>query len=101
MEKLEKLILITLYMVALTFCMTGIAGAVQYIKSPPLEEVIKTPIGDVKRGTVTRVPLITWGGDEATILANGNARKTVRESIFGKKRLETWILSERMISKNR
>ncbi len=94
MEIIKKFLLITCYMVAITFCLTGISDAVQYINAPPLEEVIKVSIGNVKSGPVTRVPLITWGGDEATILANGNAKKTAKESIFGKKGLNLALVRE-------
>lgn len=34
------------------------------------------------------LPVITWGGDIATIYANGNQVKTTPDSIFGKKGLD-------------
>ena len=39
-------------------------------------------VGDVSTRTPVRVPMITWGGDIATILANGNAAKTRSGSLF-------------------
>ncbi len=61
--------------------------AVTFVNSPPLNKVINTRPGNVKAGQVVEVPLITWGGDMATILANGNANKTTKDSIFGQKGL--------------
>ena len=63
------------------------ALAVSYIQAPPLSQVIKTGVGPVKGGEPLQVPLITWGGDIATILANGNADVTTEDSIFGQKGL--------------
>jgi ABC-type nitrate/sulfonate/bicarbonate transport system substrate-binding protein len=65
------------------------AGAVHYIDAPPLIQVIKEQVGDVSSsgGKVT-VPLITWGGDIATIYANGNNSQTSVNSIFGQKGLQ-------------
>jgi len=66
----------------LLFCSTAAA-----VQSPPLATQIKTPVGDVKSGKQLTVPLITWGGDMATILANGNSARTADDSIFAKKGL--------------
>ncbi|BBO92203.1 ABC transporter substrate-binding protein [Desulfosarcina ovata] len=57
------------------------------IQSPPLVTEIKTAVGEVKPGKSITVPLITWGGDMATILANGNSAKTAAGSIFAKQGL--------------
>jgi ABC-type nitrate/sulfonate/bicarbonate transport system substrate-binding protein/outer membrane protein OmpA-like peptidoglycan-associated protein len=57
------------------------------VQSPPLTTEIKTAVGNVKSGKHLMVPLITWGGDIATILANGNSPKTARGSIFAQKGL--------------
>jgi hypothetical protein len=56
-------------------------------QSPPLATQIKTGVGSVASGKIIRVPLITWGGDIATILANGSAAKTGSNSIFAQKGL--------------
>src|SRR6267378_895180 len=58
-------------------------AAAQFIKSPPLTQVVTTPVGTVASGTV-QVPIITWGGDIATLYANGNSKTTAGNSIFGK-----------------
>ncbi|MEM7251634.1 MAG: ABC transporter substrate-binding protein [Pseudomonadota bacterium] len=61
---------------------TASAGArPNYIDAPPLKDVVKTPVGEV-RGDTLRVPLITWGGDIATIVANGGALDTQTGSTF-------------------
>lgn len=70
------------------------AQAVQYLDAPPLTKTINAPVADVKAADAIRVPLITWGGDEASILANGNAAKTAPGSIFGKKGLKLNLVRE-------
>jgi ABC-type nitrate/sulfonate/bicarbonate transport system substrate-binding protein/outer membrane protein OmpA-like peptidoglycan-associated protein len=64
------------------------AQAVTTIDAPPLKQVIRTPTGAVNEGPPLKVPLITWGGDIATILANGNAARTAAGSIFSQKGLD-------------
>jgi hypothetical protein len=63
-------------------------AAPQYMQSPPLADVIRTPVGEVKPGNEVLLPIITWGGDIATIFANGNSLDTTKESILGKKNLK-------------
>jgi len=75
------------------FCMTvlvwtGVQAAPQYVKSPPLSEVVQVEVSAVKKAEETQLPIITWGGDIATILANGNSVGTVKESTFGQKALK-------------
>jgi hypothetical protein len=70
------------------------ARAVQYVDAPPLATVISTEAEEVAPAEQIRVPLITWGGDEATILANGNAVRTAPDSIFGKKGLKLNLVRE-------
>jgi ABC-type nitrate/sulfonate/bicarbonate transport system substrate-binding protein/outer membrane protein OmpA-like peptidoglycan-associated protein len=72
----------------------SVAQAVQYVDAPPLAKTITAPVADVKVVDAVRVPLITWGGDEATILANGNAAKTTAASIFAKKGLKLNLVRE-------
>src|SRR5688572_16402519 len=74
------------------------SAAVQYIQSPPLTRVVDTPVGAVAGGTV-QVPIITWGGDIATIYANGNAKATARDSIFGKAGLNLNLVREDVFAK--
>lgn len=70
------------------------AQAAQFMAAPPLTEVIKAPVGPVKTSEYIRVPLITWGGDEATILANGNSGKTAKGSIFAQQGLKLELVRE-------
>jgi ABC-type nitrate/sulfonate/bicarbonate transport system substrate-binding protein len=67
--------------------MSEFTHAVQYIQMRPLEQVIKISAGSVTPAKKNKLPLITWGGDEATILANGNAINTKAGSIFAQKGL--------------
>jgi outer membrane protein OmpA-like peptidoglycan-associated protein len=69
--------------------------AANYITQPSLKDVVKTPYGPVTEGTApTQLPIITWGGDIATILANGNAVTTVKGSAFDKDGLNFKLVRE-------
>jgi outer membrane protein OmpA-like peptidoglycan-associated protein/ABC-type taurine transport system substrate-binding protein len=72
--------------------------AVQYVQSPPLTRVVDAPVGPVGSGPV-QVPIITWGGDIATVYANGNAKATNRTSIFGKAGLNLNLVREDVFAK--
>jgi outer membrane protein OmpA-like peptidoglycan-associated protein len=61
--------------------------AAKYINAPPLAQVIKTPVGPVREGGAVQLPIITWGGDIATILANGDSLNTAPGSIFAQQGL--------------
>lgn len=63
------------------------AHAVNYISAPPLKDVVRVNVGNVKAGAQINLPTITWGGDIATILANGNSSVTRSGSIFAQKGL--------------
>ncbi len=60
----------------------SLAFGVQYVDSPPLSDVIRTSVGDVAETAPLPVPLITWGGDVATIHGNGDADTTAQGSVF-------------------
>jgi ABC-type nitrate/sulfonate/bicarbonate transport system substrate-binding protein len=77
------------------------AGALaqgQFIQSPPLAQTVTTAVGAVAPGP-TQVPIITWGGDIATVLANGNAKVTTKASIFGKLGLNLRLVREDVFAK--
>jgi len=77
------------------------AGAIaqgQFIQSPPLAQTVTTPVGAVAPGP-TQVPIITWGGDIATVLANGNTKATSKTSIFGKLGLNLRLAREDVFAK--
>ncbi|OHA10896.1 MAG: nitrate ABC transporter substrate-binding protein [Candidatus Sungbacteria bacterium RIFCSPLOWO2_02_FULL_51_17] len=85
---------IALLSLLLTLTFVGNGYAVQYMPAPPLSQVVTTSVGDVTKGPVTQVPTITWGGDEATYYANGNARETQRGSIFDKEGVRLKLVRE-------
>ncbi|MET0055316.1 MAG: hypothetical protein ABW108_10940, partial [Candidatus Thiodiazotropha sp. 6PLUC10] len=58
------------------------------------KQLAGTPVGDIRAGSTIKLPLITWGGDIATILANGDARKTRQGSIFAKAGLSFELVRE-------
>jgi len=62
-------------------------GEPKSVKSPPLARVIEAGVGEVKKTAETPLPVITWGGDMATILANGNHVTTSDGSIFSRNNL--------------
>jgi ABC-type taurine transport system substrate-binding protein/outer membrane protein OmpA-like peptidoglycan-associated protein len=59
-------------------------SAPKYIEFKPIEEVVRVPVGNVNTSGSTLIPIITWGGDLATIHANGDSRNTQAGSIFDK-----------------
>jgi len=68
-------------------------GKVKYVNSPSLGTVVDASVSDCSDGGQLLVPLISWGGDEATILANGGVI-TKKDSIFGKKKLSLKLARE-------
>ena len=86
-KNVRQLLMMTLMTVAF-IGLSGTSFAVQYVKAPPLAEAVKAKVQDVKSGGAVQVPLITWGGDIATILANGNNKNTAAGSIFAKQNLK-------------
>lgn len=80
--------------VLLVVVSSGVSEAVpQYIQSPPLSQVVTAKAGDVGSGSV-KVPLITWGGDIATVYANGNQKSTQRGSFFDQEGLNFVLFRE-------
>lgn len=71
-----------------------------YTESPALSAVLgKQKVGNVSKRAPTRVPIITWGGDIATILANGNDRRTRSGSIFASRGLDIELVREDVFSR--
>lgn len=78
-----------IYLLVLCFVFPSVSMAVQFIEAPPLSSVVKTVVGPVQSdGGYDNTPIITWGGDEATILGNGNSATTTPGSIFGQAGLQ-------------
>lgn len=84
--------------VAVGALLSGQAWAVQYVSPAKLADTIPARVGNVASGPV-RVPIITWGGDIATIHANGNGKKTTAGSIFGKQGLDLELVREDVFAK--
>lgn len=74
-------------------------AAPQYVSAPPLMDVVgNTAVGEVAGGT-TQVPIITWGGDIATIYANGNAARTAKNSLMAAEGLDLNLVREDVFSR--
>jgi outer membrane protein OmpA-like peptidoglycan-associated protein len=83
---------------ALTATFTA-SAAPQYVNAPALTDVVaSTAVGDVGGGTV-EVPIITWGGDMATLLANGNQLRTKAGSLFASEGLDLNLHREDVFAK--
>jgi ABC-type nitrate/sulfonate/bicarbonate transport system substrate-binding protein/outer membrane protein OmpA-like peptidoglycan-associated protein len=81
------------------FCLQALgASAAQFVASPPLAQVVNTPVGHVAPGPV-QVPIITWGGDIATVLANGNGAVTTPASAFGRAGLNLRLVRQDVFAK--
>lgn len=61
---------------------------------PPLAQSIPAAVGPVRTDGPIQVPIITWGGDMATILANGNTAETASGSIFAQQGLQLRLVRE-------
>lgn len=71
----------------------GVSAAPNYIEFRPISDVVNTPVGNVSSGEKV-LPIITWGGDIATIYANGSAPKTRDGSIFNESGLAFHLVRE-------
>lgn len=74
--------------------MSSAAWATEYVASTALSKVVKASVGACKGGNSFVAPLITWGGDQATIYANGNALQTVSGSIMDQQGLNVTLKRE-------
>jgi len=71
----------------------GAIAAPQYIQNKPLTQRVSTPVSNVSP-QANQLPIITWGGDIATIFGNGNQRSTAAGSIFDKHGLNFRLVRE-------
>jgi ABC-type nitrate/sulfonate/bicarbonate transport system substrate-binding protein len=76
-----------------------VSWAAQYVDAPPLAGVVKAQVGSCSSSGRTQVPLITWGGDIATIYANGSARRTAKGSPFASEGLDLELVREDVFAK--
>ena len=77
----------------------GVASAAKFIDAPPLTKVAKSAVSACPVHDVLPLPVITWGGDIATIYANGNQAETVRGSIFANANLKVRLAREDVLSR--
>jgi ABC-type nitrate/sulfonate/bicarbonate transport system substrate-binding protein/outer membrane protein OmpA-like peptidoglycan-associated protein len=94
-KQLDRRIALIIPLACLLWCATvgSVLAKPRYVQAPPLSEKVKASVGEVAGGPV-QVPLITWGGDIATIHANGNTRRTAPRSIFGRAGLDLKLVRE-------
>ena len=94
----QRFILIATAIVVLA--VRGPAAAVGYVDSPPMSKVLGaakvSACGDAEP---TSVPLITWGGDIATIHANGASRDTAAGSVFAEHGLRLKLFREDVLAR--
>ncbi len=57
---------------------------ISYVEAPPFTKVINESVVGCASSEAVQVPLITWGGDIATIFANGNQVQTADGSLLAK-----------------
>jgi len=77
----------------------GGARAVDYVQAPPLATVVKTGVAACTGKEALQLPIITWGGDIATVFANGNQAETARGSLFEKAGLRVRLAREDVLAK--
>ncbi|MBM2811645.1 MAG: ABC-type nitrate/sulfonate/bicarbonate transport system, periplasmic component [Chloroflexi bacterium] len=69
------------------------AGGVEYLDAGPMTALVKAQRGPVQTGGAISVPVITWGGDVATIYGNGGAT-TQPGSAFAREGLSLKLFRE-------
>ena len=70
------------------------SAAPKQVQLKALNEIVKSPVKGCDNRTTVNLPIITWGGDIATIHANGNQVDTKAGSIFAEKGLHFKIFRE-------
>ncbi len=74
-------------------------AAPHYLNPQPLSKVVAgAPAAEIMEGARIQLPIITWGGDIATILANGSRAQTQPGSIFSKAGLNFQLVREDVFS---
>ncbi len=76
------------------FTCTAAQANVDFISSPPLMQTVTGGVENCKNPATLAVPVITWGGDIATIHANGAQAETASGSIFDKAGLKFSLFRE-------
>ncbi len=74
-------------------------AAPHYINPEPLSKITaNTAVAEFNKDARIQLPVITWGGDIATILANGGQAQTQPGSIFNKAKLNYQLVREDIFS---
>jgi len=77
------------------FAIAGVAQAATPIQAPALSTVLKGIVAQpVSNSASVTVPIITWGGDIATLVANGNSLTTKPASPFAQEGLSVTLRRE-------
>ncbi|OGA04321.1 MAG: nitrate ABC transporter substrate-binding protein [Betaproteobacteria bacterium RIFCSPLOWO2_02_FULL_62_17] len=84
---------------AVLIAAAGDANAVNYLQAPALAAVVKTGVTACTGKEALQLPIITWGGDIATVFANGNQADTGRGSLFDKAGLKLRLAREDVLAK--
>lgn len=69
------------------------------VKNVPMQQLIPSQVGTVRANNTVEVPYISWGGDIATIHANGDANLTKKGSIFDQLGLKVNLTRQDIFSK--
>jgi len=72
----------------------SLLAKVNYTQVRPLQDFVQSSVGQVRSTSTIQVPIITWGGDIATIYANGNASYTKKGSLFDQAGLNLKLVRE-------
>lgn len=75
------------------------ANAADYTKQVPMNQKVKEGIRDCRGGEGKNVPMITWGADAVTLMANGNSLTTQKGSVFSDAGLKVTLKREDVFSK--
>ena len=77
-----------------TLSMMPVSAKVSYVDSPALSKTSSAVASGCANQSTVQVPIITWGADMVTILANGNSTSTAAGSIFAKQGLNLRLVRE-------
>jgi len=89
-----KKLLTTALLVSLSLFALSLLGGVKYTSAKPLSKVITTKVASCGSSASMKVPMIAWGGDIATVYANGNSKTTAPGSIFAKEGLDITLFRQ-------
>lgn len=88
-----------LFITVLALWTLPVHAAPHYLNPQPLSKVVAgAPVAEIMEDARIQLPIITWGGDIATILANGSRAQTQPGSIFSKAGLNYQLVREDVFS---